>query len=229
MIVKHIANPKKPSSKASRIGGLVDYIAADGLGNKQKAEYVAASGNFYSESLQGQRAEMVALALEAPRSKDPVDHWLISWKEGEQPTATQCKESVEILKRHLGMGSEHLAVYALHRNTENCHLHVVLNRVDPHSHRVADRGWCIDKAHKAIAEIVHRHGWEQESNARYTASNDGKIVLARIASERRPKSKIMDRENATGEKSCERIAIETAGRFWRTPRVGSRHTETWPA
>lgn len=210
MIIKHIANPKTQSSKASRIGTLVDYITADGRAGDRKAEYVAATGSFYSESLQAQRAEMIALALEAPRSKDPVDHWLMSWKEGEQPTDVQCKESVNILKRHLGMGSDHLAVYALHRNTENCHLHIVLNRVDPHSHRVADKGWCIDKSHKAIAEIVHLQGWEQESNARYVASNNGEVSFVNVARERKPSSKVMDYENATGEKSSERIAIEAA-------------------
>jgi hypothetical protein len=36
MIVKHIANPKTRSSKASRIAGLLDYITADGRENEQK-------------------------------------------------------------------------------------------------------------------------------------------------------------------------------------------------
>lgn len=211
MIVKHIANPKTRSSKASRIGGLLDYITADGRENEQKAEHVSASGGFYSNSRQGQRAEMIALALEAPRSKDPVDHWLMSWKEGEQPTEFQCKQSVEILKKHLGLNNDHLAVYALHRNTENYHLHVVINRVDPDSHRVADSGWCIDRAHKAIAEIEHVQGWEPEGNARYIANVQGEVSLSETARDRKPKARVMDGENATGEKSNERIAIEEAG------------------
>jgi hypothetical protein len=169
MIVKYISNPKVQSSKAVRIGNLLDYIEADGHADGKKSEYVGASGNFYSDSQQGQRAEMVALAMEAKRSKDPVDHWLLSWKEGEQPTRAQCDEAVEILKGNLDMNGSHLAVYALHRNTENYHLHVVLNRVDPITMRVTDKGWCIDKAHKAIAEIVHVQGWEAEQNARYLA------------------------------------------------------------
>ena len=211
MIVKHIANPKTRSSKASRIGGLLDYIAADGRDKEQKTEYVSAIGSFYSESRQGQRAEMIALALEAPRSKDPVDHWLLSWKEGEQPTEIQCRQSVEILKKHLGLNKDRLAVFALHRNTENYHLHVVINRVDPDSHRVADNGWCIDRAHKATAEIVHVQGWEAESNARYLASVQGEVSLSDITRDRKPKAKVLDRENATGEKSNGRIAIEEAG------------------
>jgi hypothetical protein len=210
MIVKYIANPKTQSSKASRIGSLLDYIEADGRADAQKAEYIGASGNFYSDSQQGQRAEMVALAMEATRSKDPVDHWLLSWKEGEQPTQAQCNEAVEILKRHLGMSSDHLAVFALHRNTENYHLHVVLNRVHPDTLRVEDKGWCIDKAHKAIAEIIHAQGWEAEKNAHYLAGRSGEIIRASSVREPQPRSKARDHENATGEKSCERIAQEKA-------------------
>jgi hypothetical protein len=215
MIVKYIANPKAQSSKASRIGSLLDYIEADGHADAQKAEYIGANGNFYSDSQQGQRAEMVALAIEATRSKDPVDHWLLSWKEGEQPTQEQCNEAVEIMKRHLGMSSEHLAVFALHRNTENYHLHIVLNRVHPDTLRVEDKGWCIDKAHKAIAEIIRVQGWEAERNARYVADRSGHLTRASSVREPQPRSKARDHENATGEKSCERIAQEKAAPILR--------------
>jgi hypothetical protein len=153
---------------------------------------------------------MVALAMEATRSKDPVDHWLLSWKEGEQPTQAQCNEAVGILKRHLGMSSDQLAVFALHRNTENYHLHVVLNRVHPDTLRVEDKGWCIDKAHKAIAEIIHAQGWEAERNARYVADRSGQVTRTSSVREPQPRSKARDHENATGEKSCERIAQEKA-------------------
>ena len=210
MIVKYIANPKTQSSKASRIGSLLDYIEADGRADAQKAEYIGVSGNFYSDSQQGQRAEMVALAIEATRSKDPVDHWLLSWKEGEQPTQAQCNNAVEILKRHLGMSFDHLAVFALHRNTENYHLHVVLNRVHPDTLRVEDKGWCIDKAHKALAEIIRAQGWEAEKNARYVADRSGQVTRASSVHEAQPRSKARDHENTTGEKSCERIAQEKA-------------------
>ena len=210
MIIKYIANPKRQSGKASRIGSLLHYISAEGRDGVQKAEYVATSGSFLGTSFQAWRAEMMAVAVEAKRSKDPVDHWLLSWKEGEQPTMKQCDQAVELLKGHLGMTPEHLAVYALHRNTENYHLHVVLNRVEPNTFRVADKGWCIDKAHRALAEIVHVQGWEQEVRARYVADGVGNVSLVERNRARQPSSKARDQENATGEKSCERIALEKA-------------------
>ncbi len=218
MIVKYIANPKTQSSKAARVGGLLDYIVADGHADTQTAEYIGANGDFYSDSQQGQRAEMVALAMEANRSKDPVDHWLLSWKEGEQPTQAQCNETVGILKRHLGMSSDQLAIFALHRNTENYHLHVVLNRVHPDTLLVEDKGWCIDKAHKALAEIIRAQGWEAEKNSRYVANRSGDVTRASSVREPLPHSKALDYENATGEKSCERIAQERAAPILRNAR-----------
>jgi hypothetical protein len=114
------------------------------------------------------------------------------------------------------MNGSHLAVYALHRNTENYHLHVVLNRVDPVTMRVTDKGWCIDKAHKAIAEIVHAQGWEAEQNARYLADHKGTVTKANREREPQPRSKAQDYENATGEKSSERIAMEKAAPILRS-------------
>ena len=148
---------------------------------------------------------MIALAEEATRSKDPIDHWLLSWNAGEQPSTTECREAVEILKRHLGMSVDHQAVCALHSNTENTHLHIVLNRTDPETFRVADNGWSIDRAHQAVAEIVQRQGWEQEMNAVYQT---GKGEKRRNKGVSGPRTKARDFENATGAKSAERIAMD---------------------
>jgi len=210
MIVKRIDNPKQGSTKAARIGGVVDYIGADDEKEGEKVELTFALGDFYSESWRTQRAEMIALATESKGSDDPVDHWLLSWKEGELPTVAQCKQAVGILRRRLGLQNGHLAMCALHRNTDNYHLHVVFNRVDPETFRVADNGWCIEKAHQAAAEIVHVQGWEPEANARYSYTKDGEVARNRLDGKHQPRAKTLDRENATGEKSCERLAIERA-------------------
>lgn len=221
MIVKRIGNPKLQSSKASRIGSLLDYIAADGHEEAEKTEHIAACGNFLSDSAQGRRAEMIALAEEATRSKDPVDHWLLSWKEGEQPTQAQCREAVDILKKHLGMNSDHLAVYALHRHTDNYHLHIVMNRVHPETLRVSDKGWCIDRAHKALAEIVQAQGWEAEQNARYGKEGAQAGISSQAEQRPGPGTRARDYENATGEKSAERIAIEQAAPILKGARSWS--------
>ncbi len=220
MIVKFIENRRMESSKATRIGVLLDYIAARGKKPVDKVESVFSSGDFYSSSWHGQRAEMIALAQEAARSKDPVDHWIFSWKEGESPTIEQCRDAVTRLKQHLRMTPEHLTMCALHKDTDNYHLHVVLNRVHPATYRVTDRGWSRIRAHRALAEIERVQGWEPEAGARYVCREDGKIVRRSNDSQATLRARTRDREIAAGEKSCERIAMEHAA-----PRVFG--AESW--
>ncbi len=215
MIIKKIPNPKTPSPKASRIGSLLDYIEAQ---TEAKVELRFATGDFLTGSRQGQRAEMIALAGEATRSKDPVDHWLLSWKAGEQPSAAECREAVEILNGHLGMSPEHQAICALQSNTENLHLHVVVKRTDPETFRVADNGWSIDRAHQALAEVVQRQGWEQETNAPYRTGQGEERSNKGVPG---PRTKARDFENATGAKSVERVAMEELPKLLQTARSWS--------
>lgn len=59
----------------------------------------------------------------------PVDHWVLSWQQGECPSAEQSKEATEIFLKRLGLEG-HQAVWAVHANTQNTHLHIAVNRVN---------------------------------------------------------------------------------------------------
>ncbi len=86
MIVKKVKNPRKSATKAARVRGLADYIAApERAGSDEKCVYVGARG-FLSTDLESQKAEMLALSQEAVRSKDTINHYVLSWREGEQPS-----------------------------------------------------------------------------------------------------------------------------------------------
>ena len=54
--------------------------------------------------------------------------------------------------------AEHQTLYALHKNTGNYHLHIVVNQTHPYTQKVIQphRGFDIDAAHKIIAKIEHR-------------------------------------------------------------------------
>lgn len=61
---------------------------------------------------------------------NPVYHYTINWQEGEQPTKEQIHKSVEHTLKALDMqGCQ--ATYAIHRDTDNEHVHVLVNRVHP--------------------------------------------------------------------------------------------------
>ena len=212
MIIKKLKRTSFKKSKSVMIGGLVDYILAehDDRG-KDKLAY-AGSRNFLTTTVAAQKTEMISLAEESIQSRMPVTHWILSWQENEQPTSEQVDEAVSLFLRGMGL-VEHQTVYALHKNTGNCHLHIAVNRTHPYTQKVIQphRGFDINEAHKIIAEIEHRQGWASQMNARYRVNEQGHVVKNLQRREQmKPKPKAEDFENATGEKSAMRIAQERA-------------------
>ena len=137
MIVKKVGTSKTaaPKSKASNVRALIDYIAGVAAGGDgEKVEHRGAV-NLLNIDHDGQVQEMIDLAEVARRSPQPVQHWILSWREGEQPTRAQADEAVGMFLAEMGLG-EHQAVYALHRDTHNCHVHVAINRVHPTTEKV---------------------------------------------------------------------------------------------
>ncbi len=131
MIVKKIkADRSATPSKTKRVTALIDYI--DAPENQEGADKCVYTGARHCLCMTraGQKAEMIALAQEAVASRDPIQHWVLSWREDEQPTVTQVEEAVGLFLGELGMPG-HQALYALHADTDHCHLHLVVNRVHP--------------------------------------------------------------------------------------------------
>lgn len=213
MIAKKVKNPMKAATKAERVRKLTDYIRApERPGGTEKAIYTGARG-FLAETPEGQTAEMLALAQESARSKDPINHYVLSWHEGEEPTPAQVEEAVGIFLDELGL-KDHQAIYGLHADTDNIHLHLVVNRVHPDTCKVIkpNRGFDIEAAHKAVARIEQAQGWEREQHGRYHVREDGTVSKAeREPGPRQPDQPKRDREHRTGEKSAERVGIEQAG------------------
>jgi hypothetical protein len=210
MIGKKIGNPSKSSSKASRAGGLLDYIDAPEKSNKLEKCVYSNARNFLTETHEGIKAEMIALSQEAVKSKDPINHYVLSWREGEQPTPQQAEQAVDIVLDELGL-KEHQVFYGLHADTDNLHLHIAVNRVHPETLKVIkpNKGFDIESMHKAVARIEHAQGWQREKNGRYTVLENGD--LARANSDKQSRNvgaKQRDMELHTGEKSAQRIAIE---------------------
>lgn len=61
---------------------------------------------------------------------NPVYHVAINWMEGEHPTPRQAERASQHVMNALGFG-ECQAVWAIHRDTDNDHVHLVINRVPP--------------------------------------------------------------------------------------------------
>ncbi|MCA8326231.1 TraI/MobA(P) family conjugative relaxase [Burkholderia cepacia] len=198
-------------SKAKHVRDLTDYIRDPAKTNPhEKVAYTGARG-FLCDDHTGQQGEMIALAMDAPRSTNPINHYILSWREGEYPTPAQVEQAVEILLAEFGL-AEHQALYALHQDTDNMHLHIAVNRVHPDTLKVIkpNKGFDKEAGHRAIAKIEAIQGWSSEQNARYQVNANGEAIRGTSDGRKTPSQKRRDMEVRTGEQSAERIAIEAA-------------------
>jgi len=209
MIVKKMKRMNFKKSKEVMISELVDYIFASH--DDHGKEKLAHSGtlNFLTTTRAAQKNEMIALAEESIQSKMPVTHWVLSWRDGELPTPEKVDFAVEYFLQFMEW-KEHQAFYAVHKNTSNLHVHIVVNRVHPDTltvHR-PNRGFDIDRAHLAIAKLERIQGWASEENSTYEPSLFGNYLSLSKRDYLKLCPHAADLENATGEKSAQRIARE---------------------
>jgi len=222
VIGKKIPNRFPASGKASHIEGLANYIVSPEKENGTEKCVYSGSRGFLTDEFSSRKAEMIALAEEALRSRDPVEHYVLSWREGERPTPAHIEKAVDLLLDEFRM-KDHQCLYGLHQDTDNFHLHIMLNRTDPLSGRAAriNKGFDIEALHRAVAQIEHEQGWSREENGRYVVSNEGIVRSESPEKEKvRKPSRIRDAERRTGEKSSLSFAQE------RVPAI-AREAADW--
>lgn len=213
VVAVKIPNPKSAGSKAGRVKGLAKYIAEPERDNAhEKCVYLGARG-FLSSTFASQVEEMVALAGECVKSKDPIRHDVITFKEGETPTAQQVEEAIGLYEKEMGLQG-HQIIYGLHVDTDNVHIHIEVNRVHPDMLKAVkiDRGFDKEALQRVCARIEHVQGWKPEKNSRYRVLDDGRMSDRPERKERAPEPspQAQGMETRTGIKSAERIVIEDA-------------------
>ncbi|HET9637680.1 MAG TPA: relaxase/mobilization nuclease domain-containing protein [Allosphingosinicella sp.] len=114
------------------------------------------------------QAQLIAIAARGPRMRDPVEHIVISWNDGEDPSKEQAEEAAAIFLDVSGYG-RCPALWALHTNTRHAHIHIMVVRIDPATGAAQGDGWDLDRLHQALALIEKRQGWAPEPNAIYEA------------------------------------------------------------
>ena len=209
MILKKLKRTSFKKSKDVMISGLVEYIYASTDEHGQERLLWSGARNFLAATAAGKKVEMISLASESVHSKMPVTHWIMSWQENEQPSYEQLEDAVNVFLERMGLVG-HQVMYALHGNTANLHLHIVVNRMHPDSLKVVQphRGFDIEEAHRIVAMLEHRQGWASENFPRYTIDENGEIIRSPRNTVVKPQAKAEAFESATGEKSAQRIAQE---------------------
>lgn len=219
MIGEKIPNRKKSSSKTTRVSKLTAYITAPENNRSQEKCIHYEANNFMTDDLESQTLEMISLSTQAVRSKDTVDHYVLSWQEGERPTIEQAREAVQMTMKHLGLQG-HQLIWGLHDDTDNMHIHIEVNRVHPETFKVVEinKGFQKNAIQQAAALVEKAQGWKSHEKSRFKTDElghliiDSKTNLPKIFEEadkqKSPTGSARDKEIQTGQKSAQRIAIE---------------------
>ena len=101
---------------------------------------------------------------------------------------------------------------ALQGDTQNLHVHVAVNRIDPETGRAIQPAgnWTKKALERAARKVELAQGWEIEESRRYFVTPEGDIVEKKERKIPDISQKARDIEAHTGTKSAERIARETA-------------------
>ena len=111
------------------------------------------------------------------RAKYPAYHYVLSWSETENPTDQEAFAAVKVTLTALGM-HDHQWVAATHRNTDNLHAHVAVNRVNPETYKAVStfRDWLT--LDRTCRQIEVERGWMHDSGPfRVEAGQGGPQVV----------------------------------------------------
>lgn len=120
--------------------------------------------------------EMLAVADMNGRVKDPVYHAVLSWRADENPTDKQMFEAGKAGLKSLGM-EDHQHLLAVHRDTDNAHLHLMANRVHPDTYRPVDVSRDYFRLDKCMREVELAQGWAHDNGPYAVHERDGKKVV----------------------------------------------------
>lgn len=208
MIVKKMKNTRADKSKAAHIAHTLDYICAVMEHEPGDKCLWIGSHNMHAIDHQERKIEMIELAEKSVKSKNPMQHVLLSFRREDQITEEQIREATADFLRDMGYEGCQM-VYAAHQNTDNFHVHMVINRIDPNTYTARSDSHDIEKMHKSIARMQQTYGWTGEEHDRYVMM-DGEAIRTQYAGKQ--EIKMSDKARAyelhQGEKSIQRIAAE---------------------
>ncbi|MBO1811635.1 relaxase/mobilization nuclease domain-containing protein, partial [Serratia ureilytica] len=186
--VKNAPTPnQRATTKAKLFNRLIDYIERtpipesdvileefpDGRQRVKCGEVVCETNCF---SLETASAEMNFVAGQSTRCEDPVYHFILSWREEDNPRDSDIFECVTHSLEKLGM-AEHQYVSAIHRDTDNVHVHVAVNRVNPQTYKAASLWKNYDTLQKCCRELEARYGYTPD-NGSWVRNEQNEIVRA---------------------------------------------------
>lgn len=127
-------------------------------------------------SLSTASAEMKAVAAQNVRAKNPVYHIVLSWPASESPSDEQAFDCGAHALAAVGM-TGHQYVFAVHRDTNNVHLHIAVNRIHPDTFAAVYPERDYFKLDRAMRELELRYGWQHDKGPYAVFERNGKTVI----------------------------------------------------
>lgn len=186
-------SPDKPTVRRSRskeaiFNDLVEYATRNSLPDadniiatfpdgRQQARFdkVVCETNCFS--LATAATEMNMVASQNTRCMDPVYHAILSWPADERPDHNQIFDAARYCLKRLGMEG-HQYVFAIHDDTDNLHVHLSVNRINPVSYKAASLYDDYSKLDRCCRELELKFQWKHD-NGPWVVDSFGHIVRQR--------------------------------------------------
>lgn len=218
-VLSDVPKPKRSESNKAVFDRLVDYIDrsedddapvrvleefADGRQRVLMGDVACETNAF---SLETAAAEMNMVAGQNRHVKDPVYHFIISWPESDTPSDAQIFESAAYSLKSLGLEG-HQYVTAIHRDTDNVHAHIAVNRVHPVTFKAANMWNDVDTLQQAMRVLERHYGFTQD-NGPWQMNEQNQLVRPGLRYPSAPQG-AAKREVFSNKESLYHYAVEKA-------------------
>lgn len=178
VVSKVIPNPEKSTPVETRVYTLSRYVLGMDIDPDVEKCLASVAHGFVSPEPAFQIYEMQVASRGAKKSPDPIQHWVLSWPSDAGPNAERFTDIVGDYVDFFALNG-HQIFAGLHEDTDNQHLHIVLNRFNLAAQRLLDinNGFTRHAGALFCAFLEDKYGYEPSPNAAAYKVND-ELVLS---------------------------------------------------
>lgn len=178
MIVKHI---KRDSKLKDDIQNLVHYIT-DKRGTVERVQKTRIT-NCLCKDVASAVLEMQCVQAMNKNKNNKTYHMIVSFQSDEKPTIDQIRIIEDELVKSIGY-QDHQRISVLHGDTDNLHLHIAINKIDPNTYKSKNPYCPYKDLKKKRRELEKKFGFktnvkdlQQELEQEYKELNNNKTNI----------------------------------------------------
>ena len=162
MIAKRAHRRKDSQSSFSKLAA---YITRDGQAAQEgEIEYSRVSRCGFDTADLAVREIEAAQARNTRSRIDKTYHLIVSFREDDIVDREQLIGIEDGICQAIGLG-DHQRISAAHRDTDNLHIHIAINKIHPVSYRAIEPYYDYIKLDKACAELEFKHELQTDNGS----------------------------------------------------------------